>query len=93
MCQFCEQKQAVQDVCESLGAAMTGLTDISMVLVVGDDQSEPMAEVQQRSHLICGALKLMGFTVHPHRGNFKPQHFITVLFQTNPGSNPSHYRH
>lgn len=93
MCDLCSQLEVVESICESLELAFQGHTEMSMVLIVGSEQDQPMLEIQAKSNMALSALHVAGFTCHAHRGNFKPMHYITVLFNMQPGSNPSHYRH
>ena len=93
MCIFCDQRQAVDDVCDKFNAVLTGTTEISMVVLVGDETHEPMQDIINRSHHIRAELQACGLTSHAHRGNFKSQHFLTVLFNPNPGSNPTNLKH
>ncbi len=93
MCHFCEQKQQVQDVCETFKATYIDDTSMSLVVLVGDETDEDMQEIQDRSHRIRGALAIYGLSSHPHRGNFKPQHFITVAYNMQPGSKVSNHKH
>lgn len=93
MCHLCEQRQEVQDICDNLGATITGDTTYSIVVLVGDEQKETMKDIIDRSNRISGALTLYGLSCHAHRGNFKPHHFITIAYNLQPGSNASHRTH
>lgn len=93
MCHLCAQREVVETICEETGIAFHGQTDMSMILITGSEQDEDMSAIVARSSLAISALHVAGFTCHAHRGNFKPMHYITVLHQTQPGSNPSLFRH
>lgn len=92
MC-FTDQQDDVQAMADIHDVHYAGADDTAMVLIVGDDRQEPLTVVNARSSTMLGSLRAAGYTCHAHRGNKKPVHFITVLLQYQPGSNPSLYSH
>lgn len=98
MCVLCDQREIVEDLClaystEEISVHVVAVTPISMIVVLGDETYEPMGVIQNRSKAMHSALQSAGLAAHPHRGHFKPQHFLAVLHNFLPGSRPSSHPH